>query len=229
MISVVQNFICTKKKRLELLESEVPNMGKVFKDYEFFVNYNIKHHLDEVYEIYRKSISNLNFYNNLEHNWGLVTLSMVEEIKTKYTMIVCEDFEYRIDYDGWNEMMEEFIERDISYMPIGRLRKYTKEEYHDRYEEGKKLWVYSALNSPGSSLSVDAIYKTELLKEKLIDLMNYQSQRFPVHLPHHYEDVFHEPNGVTMWGEDVLCAIPKEIILMHKQEETETYLNKFGV
>jgi hypothetical protein len=40
--------------------------------------------------------------------------------------------------------------------------------------------------------------------------------------------VFHEDNnkGVKQWGDDVLCAIPKDIILMHIQEETETILNK---
>tara|TARA_Y100000310_G_scaffold213351_1_gene214280 strand:+ start:808 stop:1488 length:681 start_codon:yes stop_codon:yes gene_type:complete len=226
MISVVQNFICTKQKRLELLEFEMPNMGKVFKDYEFFVNYNSEHYLKEVYEIYKNNISKLNFYNNLEYNWGLVTLSMIEEVKTPYTMVLCEDFEYRITYNEWNEMIDEFVERDVGYMPIGRLWKYTREEYWSGYEPGKKLWLYPASKSPGSSLSVDAIYKTELLKEKLIELVDYKSRRFPVHLPHHYEDIFHEPNGVTKWGDDILCAVPKEIILMHKQEETETHLNK---
>ena len=33
-------------------------------------------------------------------------------------------------------------------------------------------------------------------------------------------------NGVTKWGDNVMCAIPKDIILMHIQEQTETYLNK---
>ena len=56
--------------------------------------------------------------------------------------------------------------------------------------------------------------------------MKYPSRRFPLHLPHHFEDIFHEPNGVTKWGDKVLCAVPKEIILMHIQEETETILNK---
>jgi len=226
MISVIQNFICTKEKRLNLIRNEVPNMGKIFKDYEFFINYNTKHYLDEVYEIYRKGIDNLNFYNNLEYNWGLVTLSLIEEVKTPYTMILCEDYEYRIDYDNWKEIINEFVEKDGSYMPIGRLWKYTEEKYHDGYQEGEKLWFYSALKSPGSSLSVDAIYKTDLLKERLVELQNYEPRRFPVHLPHHFEDIFIEPNGVLRWGKDVLCAIPKDIILMHNIDDTETYLNK---
>ncbi len=39
MISVVQNFICTKEKRLNILQEEVPNMAKVFKDCDFYINY----------------------------------------------------------------------------------------------------------------------------------------------------------------------------------------------
>ena len=226
MISVVQNFICTKEKRLNILQEEVPNMAKVFKDCDFYINYGTIENLFEVARVYEDNVERLNFYNNLDPNWGLVTLSLIEEIKTPYILILCEDFEYRINYGGWKEIVDEFVERDVSYLPIGRLWKYTEEKYHSGYEEGKKLWFYPASKSPGSSLSVDAIYKTELLKERLIELQDYGPRRFPIHLPHHFEDIFIEPNGVTKWGDDVLCAIPKNIILMHKQEETETSLNK---
>ena len=226
MISVVQNFICTKEKRLNILQEEVPNMAKVFKDCDFYINYGTIENLFEVARVYEDNVERLNFYNNLDPNWGLVTLSLIEEIKTPYILILCEDFEYRINYGGWKEIVDEFVERDVSYLPIGRLWKYTEEKYHSGYEEGKKLWFYPASKSPGSSLSVDAIYKTDMLKEKLRELQSYAPRRFPIYLPHHFEDIFVEPNGVTKWGDDVLCAIPKNIILMHKQEETETSLNK---
>ena len=226
MISVVQNFICTKEKRLNILQEEVPNMAKVFKDCDFYINYGTIENLFEVARVYEDNVERLNFYNNLDPNWGLVTLSLIEEIKTPYILILCEDFEYRINYDEWIEIVDEFVERDVSYLPIGRLWKYTEEKYHSGYEEGKKLWFYPASKSPGSSLSVDAIYKTDMLKEKLRELQSYAPRRFPIYLPHHFEDIFVEPNGVTKWGNDVLCAIPKDIILMHIQEETETILNK---
>ena len=226
MISVVQNFICTKEKRLNILQEEVPNMAKVFKDCDFYINYGTIENLFEVARVYEDNVERLNFYNNLDPNWGLVTLSLIEEIKTPYILILCEDFEYRINYGGWKEIVDEFVERDVSYLPIGRLWKYTEEKYHSGYEEGKKLWFYPASKSPGSSLSVDAIYKTDMLKEKLRELQSYAPRRFPIYLPHHFEDIFVEPNGVTKWGDDVLCAIPKNIILMHKQEETEASLNK---
>lgn len=226
MISVVQNFICTRETRLNIIRSEVPKMAKVFKDYNFYINYGTVENLFEVANVYENNVDKLIWENNLTSNWGEVTLGLIEGIKTPYILILCEDFEYRIDYDEWKELVDEFVERDVSYLPIGRLWKYTEEKYHSGYEEGKKLWFYSASKSPGSSLSVDAIYKTELLKERLIELQDYGPQRFPINLPHHFEDIFIEPNGVTKWGNDVLCAIPKDIIIMHKQEETETYLNK---
>jgi hypothetical protein len=228
MITVIQNFICTQKERLKVIEREVPKMSKVFKDYDFHINYGTVENVFEVGRIYEDNVKKLTFENNLKENWGEVTLEIVEKVKTPYTLILCEDFEYRVTYNGWKEMMDEFVERDVSYMPIGRLWKYTEEKYHDGYESGKDLWFYPATKSPGSSLSVDAIYKTDLLKEKLIELQNYDSHEFPVSLPHHFENIFHEgySNGVRKWGKDVLCAIPKEIILMHEQNETETRLNK---
>lgn len=228
MISVVQNFICTKKERLKVIEREVPKMSKIFKDYDFYINYATIENVFEVGRIYEDNVKKLTFENNLKANWGEVTLGMVEKVKTPYTLILCEDFEFRITYSKWSRMMEEFVERDVSYMPIGRLWKYTEKKYHGGYESGKDLWLYPATKSPGSSLSVDAIYKTDMLKEKLIELQEYPSRRFPLNLPHHFEDIFHEGynNGVTKWGDNVMCAIPKDIILMHIQEQTETYLNK---
>jgi len=226
MISIVQNFICTQPKRLEVIQKEVPNMAKIFGDYEFFINYNTTQYFNEVYNTYQSNIPKLNFYNNLDKNWGAITLALLQKITTPYVLILCEDFEYRIKSNEWKDIMDEVISKDIKYMPLGRLWKYTKKEYWSGYDKGKNLWLYPASKSPGSSLSVDALYKTELLIEKLKELLLHNPKRFPLHLPHHYEDIFHEPNGVRKWGDKILCAVPKKIIWMHIQEETETNLNK---
>ena len=167
MISVIQNFICTQPERLKLVEREVPKMAKVFQDYEFLINYATLDNYFEISEVYNSNVKNLNFFNNLTKNWAEVTLELLEKVKTPYTLILCEDFDYRITYDEWNEIMDEVIEKDVSYMPLGRLWKYTTEEYHSGYESGNKLWYYSASNSPGTSISLDALYKTDMFKEKL--------------------------------------------------------------
>ena len=133
---------------------------------------------------------------------------------------------YNMNYDYWQNIVKEIIQNDISYMPIGRLWKYTKKEYWDQYEEGDLLFKYKSSKSPGSSLSVDALYKTQALIEKLEQLTMYQPRRFPLHLPHHFEDIFLEPNGVKSWGDEIMCAVPKTEILIHTQNETETFLNK---
>ena len=39
MISVVQNFICTVPERLKILEENLPKVGEVWGDYQFFVNF----------------------------------------------------------------------------------------------------------------------------------------------------------------------------------------------
>ena len=58
MVSILQNFICTKPKRLELIKKEVPNMAKVFKNYNFFINYNSTQYFEEVYEVYKNNVTN---------------------------------------------------------------------------------------------------------------------------------------------------------------------------
>ena len=200
-------------------------MASVWKDYDFFINYGIEKNLVDVYNIYKTNISKLNFYNNLQPNWGLITLAMLKEVTTPYVIMLCEDFEFKTTYDEWNNIFKEAIDHDVIYIPIGRLWKYTQSKYCGGYINGKNIWLYKAEDSPGSSLSVDAVYKTELLIEKLEELQKYNTGRFPINLPHHFEDIFHEPNGVTLW-EDKMCAIPKKIVLMHIQLDTETKLNK---
>ena len=228
MISFIQNFICTKEARLKVISDNLPKISEVFKDSQFYINYNTKTNLDKVYKLYKDNIKNLNFYNNLEKNWGEVTLALTNEVKTPYIVTHCEDYEYDITHDEWNDIMGEVVKKDISYLPIGRLWKYTQQEYLNGYENGKNLWLYSADKSPGSSLSVDAIYKTDLFVDKLTELVTHyrEPRRFPLNLPHHFEDIFKEPNGVKMWGGNVMCAIPKREIIKHNCDDTETYLNK---
>ena len=227
MISIVQNFICTQPVRLKIIEREISKMGSIFRDYPFYVNYNTSINVNEVESLYKDNIHKLNFSNDLTQDWGQVTLNLVNKVETKYLIILCEDFEYRIDYQEWKKIENEIIENRVSYMPIGRLWKYTEAPYHDFYDEGDRLWFYPASRSPGSSLSVDAFYETDTFKFKLLELKNHSSVRFPLNLPHHYEDIFHESknNGVKNLG-DIMCAIPKQVILMHEQPETETRLNK---
>ena len=83
------------------------------------------------------------------------------------------------------------------------------------------------LLSSSVSVSIEVLRdpNKKIKKEQLEELQNYDSRRFPLNLPHHFEDVFHEPNGVTKF-DTMLCAVPKDIIIMHEQDETETTLNK---
>ena len=229
MISIVQNFICTQPARLKLIEREIGKMAEVFQDYPFYINYNTTENYEEVKSLYENNVKNLTFNNDLTRDWSKVTLDLVNLVQTEYLIVLCEDFEYRIDYEGWKKIEAEIVENNVKYMPIGRLWKYTTQEYHGGYTEGDKLWFYKAKDSPGSSLSTDAFYETHLFKMKLLEVPFHENEgyRFPKHLPHHYEETFWEEknNAVRILGE-MMCAIPKDIILMHEQEQTETTLNK---
>ena len=61
MISVVQNFICTQKERLKVIEREVPKMSKIFKDYDFYINYATIENVFEVGRIYEDNVKKLTF------------------------------------------------------------------------------------------------------------------------------------------------------------------------
>ena len=67
MISIVQNFICTKEERLQVLREYLPMIGDVFGECEFYVNYNSTINLDEIYytPIKNKDITKLSCASGL--------------------------------------------------------------------------------------------------------------------------------------------------------------------
>lgn len=68
MFTIVQNFICSKPERLEVVRRNIKKFGNIFSDVDFFINFNSNVNLEEIYEIYNKNIPNLYFANNLEED-----------------------------------------------------------------------------------------------------------------------------------------------------------------
>ena len=89
-LTVVQNFICDDTDRLKIITDNLSKLNEVLKC-PFIVNFNDTENLEVILEAYRKHISQLDFYNNLEKDWALVTLSLVEQVKTPLVMYLCED------------------------------------------------------------------------------------------------------------------------------------------
>ena len=65
-VAIFQNFICTKKERLDFIERNTPEIAKIWGDYEVHINYYHSTNFNEIKEIYEKHYPNLNLYNNLE-------------------------------------------------------------------------------------------------------------------------------------------------------------------
>ena len=53
MITVIQNYICTVRERKEALLDNLPQLGKVFKDVDFYVNFNDTINLEVIYNSYK--------------------------------------------------------------------------------------------------------------------------------------------------------------------------------
>ena len=123
MISVVQNFICTKDIRLKILEDNLPLIGEVFSDYTFYVNYNTDINADIVFNLYKKYIKNLNFYNDLSPEWAPTTLSLVNQVNTPYTMYLCEDTMVHANKDKIHNCINEYIKDNYDYLLLTKIDK----------------------------------------------------------------------------------------------------------
>ena len=148
-------------------------------------------------------------------------------------MILCEDFEYRIEYNEWSQLIQEFIDRDVSYMPLGRLWKYTREEYISGYRNGEKLYYYDAKDSPPTRVSGTGIFDREWYVEILTDFMENRDKYmdsipygYP-ELPNCLEGYLDYERGIQKFG-NMKCGIPKKDIFVHWDAVTQQaeYVNK---
>ena len=246
------------KKRLEHQKSYkgIPSFGEIFSDCDFHVNYKTLTFLDEIKETYEKYIKNVNVYNNLDgddFNWTAVTLAMVKETKTPYVMLATEDrMFHKTNKKEFERVLLDIIDNDVSYMPIGKLDHLTvgsryktleellkptqvhgktcKKQYRD---SGKELFLFEAKNCPVkiTSLSVDAIYKRDLLISKL-EKMVYEYNLYPTspnrgfyqNTSKYFEDYYSDNggNGLRNCG-DMLCAVPKREIVVSDETPGESY------
>lgn len=230
MVSIVQNFICTKNERLDILKNNIPKLGKIFKDFEFFVNYGSLTNLDEVYQLYSDNISKLNFYNNLEEDWAQVTLALSNQINTPYTMFLCEDMVINADSNKIHSCINEYIDNDYDYLLLTRLHKYLEQKYIEGYTPYNKTtspgykklnngYFYLGQHAPHKRLSTDAVYKTDWYRERLqefIEKRHLCTHDIPIKVlskPNYYEGYYDFNNGMARF-KDLKCYIPDEVLLL---------------
>tara|TARA_R100001377_G_scaffold68990_1_gene44264 strand:- start:51 stop:770 length:720 start_codon:yes stop_codon:yes gene_type:complete len=228
VISIVQNFICSHKERINVIDRNTPKLGDVFRDYEFFVNFNDERNFEKVNEIYKANIPKLSFYNNLEKDWAAVTLALVNQVKTPFVMYICEDIEVTCSKKEMDEFISEFLEEEGEYVFLNKIAKYTQQEFIDGftpynnikspgYKELNHSYFYLGKHAPHKRLSVDAIYKTDFLKERLEEFLIYGescTHDIPFrkkHLPNFWEGYYDFDNGMRRFG-DMKCYIPKQVI-----------------
>ncbi len=228
MLSIVQNFICTKKERLEVIERNSVKLGEVFKDVQFYINYNSDVNFENVKKSYSKSIPKLNLYNDLTKDWALVTLALMKEVQTPYVMYICEDMEVNCSEDEMWNALNEFMNDDYDLCFLSKIGKYLDEQfingytpYNDIPSPGYKPlehgYFYLGKHAPHKRVPVDAIFKTKWLIERLEEFLEYGEKcthDIPFrkrHLPNFWEGYYDFHNGMRRFG-DMKCHIPKQVI-----------------
>ena len=178
-LTVVQNFICDDTDRLKIIIDNLSKLNEVLKC-PFIVNFNDTENLEVIYESYKKHISQLKFYNDLEKDWASVTLALVEQVNTPLVMYLCEDQQVNMNREEWVNVAEEaFVEYGCDYFLLTKIGKYNNKKYIKRKiktKDGEKVYMmqkaefghlYWGQCAPHKRLSLDGIYKTEFFLERL--------------------------------------------------------------
>ena len=229
MISIVQNFICTKPERLEVLEAQLPAIGEVFGDCEFFVNYNSESNFDKVYQLYKKYIPKLNFYNDLTPAWAPTTLALANQIETPYLIYLYEDTQVHVNKTKIWECIDEFVSEGCDYLLLTKLEKYLRPEYKNGgvmwngatappYNKLKHGYWYFGKYAPHKRVSTDAVYRTKWYTERLEEfILKGESCTHSIPIrdkrkPNFYEGYYDFANGTYRFS-DMKFYIPNEVII----------------
>lgn len=228
MISIVQNFVCNKAERLEVIKRNSKKLGDTFSETDFFVNFNSENNFESVKSYYLDNIPKMNLYNDLTKDWALVTLALAKEVKTPYLMYICEDMEVNCSNDEMNGFLNEFYENDFDYCFLSRIGKYIEQQYIDGYtpyntikspgyKEMSYGYFYLGRHAPHKRVGFDGIYRTDWYIERLEEFLMYGEQcthDIPFrkkHLPNFAEGYYDFDNGMRRFG-DMRCYIPKQIV-----------------
>lgn len=232
MISIVQNFICTDENRLNILLNNLPDLGKVFSKYKFYTNFNDTVNLDVIRNSYNKNIPNLEFYNNLEKDWALITLAMVEQVTTPYLLYLCEDQVVHATQDDIDNLLNEINSLNIDFVNLTKIGKYSKKDIPG-YTEAKYGYTYLGKDSPTGRLSSDCIVRTAFWKERLIEFINNKHKcphtiPYPYdNLPNYFEGYYDHSIGIRKF-KDLKCYIPKQHIFIEYNDvlQKHTYAGR---
>ena len=246
-IAIVQNFVCTKDVRLDLIKDVVPKYAEIFDKgplkVNWYVNLNQEENIDKIHNIYKSSIKeeNLNFYNNLEKDWGLVTYSMIKDLKEPYLIYMSEDFpcftiddevydkwldkpgnpkDWGMNQEDWNKVISDTIlERKLDFVNLTKINLYGTKRYSGYKDESENCWFYEGKDSPTGRISGTGIFKTKF-KIKLLQefLQNRDSHIHRIPYPHKHMPNFNEgywdgPRSIRKF--DIKCGIPKKVIMWH--------------
>ena len=166
----------------------------------------------------------------MRQNFAETTISLLEKVNTDYVLFICEDFTYLIeDQEYWEEIFHEISVNNLDFCMLAKIEKYNLEKYHKNYKKGNKIYLYHSSDAPTNRgvVSIDAIYKTNLLNKMLYKLKDIKEIKMHdgstskyINMPNFYEQYFLAENG--MKSLDWQCAIPKEVVVYSYHPESQS-------
>ena len=243
-LTILQNFIITNESVLNHLKSDIgiKTTASVLGECKWIINYKTELYLEEIKTLYNKYLNNYTLYNNLENEnfkWATTTLAMLKEVKTPYIFYLTEDrMFHKTTKEEFTAVMDEVTKNDVGFVQIGKLHKYSLSKYPDRVQNynqhnhhpwgpippyidnDKHIYTFLSKNSPFGVLSIDAIFRKDVLEKSLERLVDGSWNESEENKPHILEYGKYKTAAGSEWNwlvegmPDMLCAIPKKEIVI---------------
>ena len=215
-LTILQNFIITNESILNHLKSDVglKATSNVLGECKWVVNYKTSLYLDEIKTLYNNYLTDYDLYNNIEDNtftWATSTLALLKTIKTPYVFYLTEDrMFHKTTQSEFFEVMEEVVKNNLGLFHIGKIQKYIRPQYVNNVpynSDNKHIYTFLCKNAPGNCLSIDTIFRKDILEKSLERLLHTKDK-----IPHVLE--YERGIWLSKIMPDMLCGLPKNEIIV---------------
>ena len=223
MITVIQNFICTKQDRLDLLTKQICKFSTIFDKYNFIVNYGTDINYEKIKNLYTNNIKKLKFFNETKLDWADTISGMLDYVDTPYVLHLVEDAEFFCTRDEFHNCINEYIENDYDYCLLTKIQKYTQQLYIKKYIENEYGYFYLGKDAGHICISIDAIFKTDWFTNRVKEVsLNGRKCMSRINVkkpktPNFFEGYHDQSYGIKMY-KDLKCYIPKKTLLTHSTQ-----------
>lgn len=220
MITIILNFKCTHRKRLDALATMFDGWVEALNDYKFIINYDTHINYEAVKTLYETNIRECTFTNDTKTTWVDKTIEMVKSVDTPYIYYLFEDaaFDKIVTKEYFQKMFNEFHKSGAKHLMLGRTDKYSNPNFWAKTD----CEIHKTIRTFNSNVPYNCLFPVAGIwdKDLFLDVLYHVKKKV------NSTDAIKQIDGIETYSGDyknkkIKQACPLQKVTTHIQEVKE--------